>query len=128
MLKFYICRTCGNLVLKVEDGGTTPSCCGRPMSYLSPASTDGAIEKHVPAIIYKDVNTNGKTVLITVGTSPHPSESHHYIEFIAIETNLGIYIHHLSAGDDPCATFLLANNENIINAYAYCNLHGMWIN
>lgn len=127
MLKFYICKTCGNLILKVEDGGNTPVCCGKQMSALIPASTDGAIEKHVPVIDCSDITPEKKTIHIHVGSTPHPSETYHYIKWIALETNKGIHLHYLNIGDDPCASFILCEEEDILHAYAYCNLHGLWM-
>ena len=47
------------------------------------------------------------------------------IEFIEIETKRGVQRKNLKPGDTPVVTFKLVNDE-FVNAYAYCNLHGLW--
>ena len=49
-MKFYRCETCGNIITKVNDGKVPVVCCGTPMKELVPGATDGAFEKHVPAV------------------------------------------------------------------------------
>lgn len=85
-------------------------------------SVDASVEKHVPQI-----EINGNKVTITVGSVIHPMEEKHYIEFIEIETKKGIQRKNLAPGDEPKAEFILVNDE-LLCAYAYCNLHGMWDN
>ena len=34
--KFYICRTCGNIIEKINDSGVPVVCCGKPMEELVP--------------------------------------------------------------------------------------------
>ena len=82
-------------------------------------TTDGAHEKHVPAISITD-----NTVTVKVGSVEHPSFPAHYIEFIVLETNTGIHTKWLKPGDKPEAEFKI--NEPVIAAYEYCNLHGLW--
>lgn len=131
MEKFYLCSVCGNLVEKVIDGNTNPNCCGRPMRELRPESTDGALEKHVP-IFQVSFNTgdNGKVkrVLVQIGAIEHPMEKTHYIEWIEIETDKGTQRKRLYEGSDPVALFYIADTERILNIYAYCNLHGLYVN
>lgn len=127
MLNFYICNVCGNIVLKIQDSGNTPSCCNTMMTKLNPASTDGALEKHVPVIRYDGSASGGKAVHIDVGSEPHPSDKSHYIEWIVLETSTGIHLHHLNPGDTPHAVFILDEGEQALNAYSYCNLHGLWV-
>ena len=50
----------------------------------------------------------------------------HYIMFICIETSRGHQIKYLNPGEKPEAEFLLADGEELIAAYEYCNLHGLW--
>ena len=52
-------------------------------------------------------------------------EEKHYIEFIEIETKNGVQRKNLKPGDEPKAIFVLEDDE-FVNAFAYCNLHGMW--
>ena len=88
---------------------------------LIPNTTDAAGEKHVPVI-----TTNGNEVKIEVGSVEHPSLPAHFITFILLETSSGIHTKWLKAGDVPSATFILAEGENVVSAYEYCNLHGLW--
>ena len=46
--KYYICKHCGNIVLKAKDSGVPVVCCGEPMTELIAGTSDGAREKHVP--------------------------------------------------------------------------------
>lgn len=50
----------------------------------------------------------------------------HYIKFIIIETNLGMYIRYFKIGDKLEFDFVLAINEKINNIYSYCNVHGLF--
>ena len=89
---------------------------------LTPKTTDGAHEKHVPVInVYTD-----NSVAVHIGSVEHPSLPTHYIEFILLETNTGIHTKWLKPGDVPMATFHLTPGEQVISAYEYCNLHGLW--
>lgn len=83
-------------------------------------SVDASVEKHVPNVLI-----DGNKVIVTVGSVIHPMEEKHYIEFIQIETKSGIQRKYLKPGDEPKAVFVLEDDE-FVNAYAYCNLHGMW--
>lgn len=89
---------------------------------LTPNTTDGAHEKHVPVI-----STSDDTVTIQVGSVEHPSLPAHYIEFIVLETTTGIHTKWLKPGDKPMASFKLVDGEKVLAAYEYCNLHGLWM-
>ncbi len=120
-MKYYICEHCGNIIEYVKDSGVPVMCCGQKMTEIVPGTSDGAIEKHVPV-----VTVSGNEVLVQVGSVEHPMVEEHYIEWIVIETEKGSQKVRLSAGDEPKAKFLLAENDRPISAYAYCNLHGLW--
>lgn len=89
---------------------------------LIPNTTDAAGEKHVPVI-----TKNKDEVTVKVGSVEHPSLDAHYIEFIVLITKTGCQMKWLKPGDTPKATFKLAEGENLIAAYEYCNLHGLWM-
>lgn len=130
MVKFYICSICGNLIEKIVDGDTTPSCCGRTMRELRPESTDGALEKHVPTFKCDVIDNNTskfKQVTIQIGEVEHPMEKQHHIEWVEIETNKGTQRKMLQEGDSPTALFIIGEKEELLNIYAYCNLHGLYI-
>lgn len=126
MLYFYLCKICGNLILKIEDSGNTPACCGQSMQKLVPASTDGALEKHVPVKILENESEDRIAVHVSIGSTPHPMETAHFIQWVALETDQGIQLKRLHPGDDPKVTFWIESYEQVIAVYAYCNLHGLW--
>lgn len=120
--KFLLCRRCGNLIEMVNDSGVTPICCGTDMNELTPNSVEAATEKHIPV-----VEIDGNIAKVTVGSTLHPMEEAHYIEWIYLETSNGIKRVKLRPGEEPIANFALLKDESVISAYAYCNLHGLWI-
>ena len=120
-MKFYKCDLCGRIVEIVKDSASQLVCCGQPMTELVPGSVDAAVEKHVPV-----VEVNGKTVTVKVGEVEHPMMDAHYIEWIAIATREGYQRKELKPGEKPVAVFELSDTDCFENAYAYCNLHGLW--
>ncbi len=120
-MKFYRCEHCGNIIAKVHDSGVDVICCGDTMKELVPGTSDGAFEKHVPVYEIKD-----NMVHVKVGSVEHPMAEEHYIQWIAIETNLGNQRKCLNPGDKPEACFALCEGEKITAVYEYCNLHGLW--
>lgn len=88
---------------------------------LKPNTTDGAEEKHVPSVL-----VDGNRVTVEVGSVPHPMLEEHYITAIYLETKLGGQLHRLNPGEKPQAEFLLAEGDEPVAAYEYCNIHGLW--
>lgn len=119
---FYRCKICGNLIAMVEDSGMVPVCCNQPMEKLAPGSIDASHEKHVPVITCDD-----RKVTITIGSTPHPMTEMHFIEWIWLQTTRGAHLRCLGSGCEPSACFRLAKGEEPLCAYAYCNLHGLWM-
>ncbi|GAA6393418.1 Desulfoferrodoxin [uncultured Flavonifractor sp.] len=120
-MKFYRCEHCGNIITFVHSAGVPVMCCGQKMTELVPGTTDGAAEKHVPV-----VEVQGSTVQVKVGSVEHPMLPEHFIQFIAIETKHGSQIKYLQPGEKPQASFVLADGDQLVAAYEYCNLHGLW--
>ena len=120
-MKFYICKHCGNIIAIAEDKGVPVVCCGEKMSELVPGSVDAAQEKHVPVI-----EVNGNLVTVTVGSVEHPMLEEHHIGWIALETKEGNQRKTLPVGGKPQATFALTDGDEVVAAYEYCNLHGLW--
>ena len=120
-MKFYRCEHCGNIVTFLHAAGVPVMCCGQKMTELVPGTTDAALEKHVPAVEVK-----GGKVYVQVGAVEHPMLPEHYIQWIALETNLGSQIRYLQPGQAPKAEFLLVEGEELVAVYEYCNLHGLW--
>ncbi len=121
-LTIYRCNTCGNLICMLEDSGVVPVCCGQSMQKLSVNSTDASIEKHVPVIKAED-----SQVRIYIGEITHPMLPDHHIEWIFLLTSQGFYCRSLKADEYPEAVFTVYPDETVLSAYAFCNLHGLWV-
>ena len=119
--KFFVCKHCGNIVAMIRDKGVPIYCCGEEMQELIPDTTDASGEKHIP--VYE---VEGNTVHVTVGSVEHPMLDAHYIEWILLETKQGRQRKTLRPGDKPVATFALVEGDDVVAAYEYCNLHGLW--
>ncbi|MGI6205382.1 MAG: desulfoferrodoxin family protein [Anaerovoracaceae bacterium] len=119
--RFFKCHKCGNIYAVVEDSGCRVSCCGSPMEEIIPGAVDASEEKHVPVI-----EQDGQKVTIKVGSAVHPMTSEHYIEWISIETKEGNQRKVLEPESAPEASFVLTDDDELLAAYAYCNLHGLW--
>lgn len=120
-MRFFICDTCGNIISHIKDSGVRVVCCGKTMRELIPNTKDAAAEKHVPVI-----KAAGKIVEVTVGSVEHPMLPEHYIQWIAIHTKQGNQRKELKPGDKPTACFSLCEGDEVIEAYAFCNLHELW--
>lgn len=120
-MKFYICKTCGNIITKVKDSSVPVVCCGKVMEELIAGSVEASVEKHIPAF-----TVDGNKVFVMVGDVEHPMIKEHFIEWIAIETQLGTQIKYLSPEEKPAASFNIGSQDKLIAVYAYCNIHGLW--
>lgn len=120
-LEFYVCELCGNLVELAINGGGDLSCCGQPMKKLEANTTDAAGEKHVPV-----VEVDGQKVVVKVGSVLHPMEEKHHISFVYLVTEKAVMRVDLEVGKDPIAEFTIAEDDKVVAAYEYCNLHGLW--
>lgn len=123
--KFYKCPICGNVILKVEDSGITPHCCGQPMTELKAGSIDASKEKHVPVF----ERLNECMVRVKVGSDPHPMNPEHNIRFVYLETIHGGQLRYLTMGDMIAreASVDICNcKDPVMAVYEYCNIHGLW--
>jgi len=91
------------------------------MSEIIPNTTDAAQEKHVPVI-----EVSGQKVTVKVGSVEHPMTEAHYIQWIALETKEGNQRKELKPEGKPVAEFTMCEGDEVVAAYAYCNLHGLW--
>jgi len=112
MLKFYQNAETGEISTEALAG----------FQELIPNTVDAAREKHVPVI-----SREGQTVTVEVGSTPHPMTEKHYITWILLETNDGIERIELTPDDEPAAQFFASEDSELIAAYAYCNIHGLWM-
>lgn len=117
-VEFYRCEMCGNMVVKIKNGGGTLVCCGKNMTKLTANSTDAAQEKHVPVV----TRENGK-IKVAVGSTLHPMLPEHHIEWIALVSGDRVELKYLQPGMQPVAEFEDAESGTV---YEYCNLHGLW--
>lgn len=121
-VKFYKCLHCGNVAVKPYDVGVPLFCCGEQMAELIANGTDAALEKHVPV-----VRNDGSHVRVEVGSTLHPMTPAHLITFICLVTKQGYQIHRFTPEDAPVADFALAEGDEVLKVYEYCNLHGLWV-
>ena len=119
-MKIYVCKKCGNVVLKLEDKSEELKCCGEKMELVDANTTEAATEKHLPVYEIKEGMIN-----IKVGEVEHPMTDEHYISFIILASDDNYMIRKLKAGDKPEAGFPYDKSYNKI--YAYCNLHSLWL-
>ncbi|MFA4941857.1 MAG: desulfoferrodoxin [Patescibacteria group bacterium] len=117
--EIYKCNVCGNIVEMNHTGVGQLVCCGQPMVLQVANTVDAAKEKHVPVIEKTD---NG--IKVKIGSTPHPMEEAHYIEWIEIIADEKSYKRFLKPGAAPEAEFCIEAKK--IKARAYCNLHGLW--
>ena len=110
-VKFYKCAHCGNVVAVLVDGGVTP---------VQAGTTDGAHEKHVPA-----VEREGDELRVRVGSVEHPMLPEHYIQFIAVACEKRLQVAHLKPGEAPEAVFHVPAGA-AVTVYELCNIHGLW--
>jgi superoxide reductase len=120
--KFYICKKCGNTIGLINNAGVPLVCCGEEMTELVPNTTDAAVEKHVPVI-----KVNGNTVVVEIGSVPHPMTEEHHISWVYIMTEKGGQRKTLAPNDKPELEFALTSDDKLLKVYAYCNLHGLWM-
>lgn len=107
--------------MKPVDSGVPLVCCGEEMAVLEANSTDAATEKHVPA-----VTVTGNEVHVEVGSTQHPMEEDHYIEWVYLVTEKGVQSKCFKPGEVPAADFVLVDDRPIA-VYEYCNKHGLWV-
>lgn len=120
-MKFFKCAKCGQIVAKVEAKGCPIFCCGEEMQEMVANTTDAAQEKHVPVI-----ETADGVVTVTVGSVEHPMLEEHFIQWIVLQTKEGNQRKALKPGDAPKAVFYIGPDDEVVAAYEYCNLHGLW--
>lgn len=118
--RFYVCKTCGNLIGMIHCSGVEIICCGEPMTELVPGVQDASLEKHVPV-----VTALGDTVTVEVGSVAHPMVPEHWIQWIYLQTEKGGQRKALDPGEAPRAVFTLIDDKPVA-AFEYCNLHGLW--
>ncbi len=118
-LGVYKCEVCGNIVEVLHQGKGTLVCCGQDMKLMEEQTADQTTEKHVP--VAEKISSGIKAV---VGSTLHPMEEKHYIEWIQIITGEGAFRKFLKPGDKPEALF--TDVEGLEKIREYCSIHGLW--
>ncbi len=118
-MKHYVCKRCGDLVAMVNGDGKRLACCDCSMEELTPRWEGLGAEKHTPTM-----EQYGNRVHVWV---PHPMEREHRVDWICLVTDKGSQRKLLAPGGESFAEFYLDEDERVIKAFAYCNLHGLWV-
>tara|TARA_Y100000031_G_C8215815_1_gene383269 strand:+ start:707 stop:1084 length:378 start_codon:yes stop_codon:yes gene_type:complete len=117
--RVYKCNLCGIIVEVLHAGEGELVCCEEPMELLQEKTSDVGLEKHVPVI-----ETTASGIKVKVGSVPHPMEEAHYIEWVEVITDGGIYRKFLKPGDKPEAEFDVKPQKVV--AREYCTTHSLW--
>ncbi len=115
----YKSNICGNIIEVLHAGEGEMVCCDEPMELLQEKTSDAGLEKHVPVI-----ETTASGIKVKVGSVPHPMEETHYIEWVEVITDGGIYRKFLKPGDKPEAEFDVKPQKVV--AREYCTIHSLW--
>ena len=87
----------------------------RPMELLDEKSADAATEKHMPVI--EKIDGGYK---VTVGSTLHPMEDRHYIEWIELLANAKAYQQFLEPGMPLKATITLFSSTSMSSMLPPC--------
>ena len=118
----YKCALCGNIVEVLHAGAGELVCCGQAMSLMTENTVDAAKEKHVPVI-----TKTADGYKVVVGSTLHPMEEKHWIEWIELMVDDEVYTRLLKPGGKPEASFCICGKKpKTLRAREYCNLHGLW--
>ena len=112
-MKFYECPKCGNIVEILDEQTANLNCCDENMVLMTANIKDAAKEKHIP-----EIQKNDNIINISVGN----------IKWIYILTNKRNIRYNLQPGENPSTKLTLEPQETILEVYAYCNNHGLWLN
>ena len=118
-MQIYKCELCGQVVAVLVGGAGELVCCNQPMKLLEEQTADKTTEKHVPVIERVEGG-----VKVVVGTTLHPMEEKHYIQWIELTADGKVYRQFLEPGDAPEALFPVAAED--LSARELCSVHGLW--
>ena len=123
-MKHFVCKSCGNLVATVQFSGMPLGCCNERMHELVPNAAEASREKHTPS-----VSREGNKVTVRVGRadSAHPMTEEHAIAWVCLVTTRGSHRGELRPEGRAEISFFLSEDEEVIRAFAYCNMHGLWV-
>lgn len=120
-MRLYRCADSGIMLEEINNYDDDIEISFLTISNLIPKENEeGKNEKHIPIFTRK-----GDEVCVKIGSTPHPMTNEHYIEYVELETNKGTYRKKLDK--DPTVCFKVDKDEEILNIYSYCNIHGLWV-
>ena len=105
----------------IKDHGVPIKCCGENMQEITPGTSEGAQEKHIPVYQVK-----GETITVSVGETEHPMTPEHYIDWVCLETEEGFQLKNLTPSMPPQISFCISKGVNVKAVYAFCNQHSLW--
>ncbi len=120
-LGIYKCSKCGNIVQVLHNEKPPVMCCGKPMDRLVENTVDAAVEKHIPVIEKIDGG-----YLVKVGSVAHPMGNDHWIEWIELTSENGLFVQRLILSSTSAPEAIFKTDAGKVVARAYCNLHGLW--
>lgn len=82
---------------------------------------EGDETKHQPI-----VTRDGQIVKVKIGDVMHPMSHEHHISMIFLKTTHGGQYKLLSYQETPIVSFELTDDDQPLEVYGYCNLHGLW--
>lgn len=82
---------------------------------------EGDETKHQPIITHENTK-----VKVKIGDIMHPMTAEHHITMIFLKTTQGGQYKMLSYLETPIVTFELSEDDEPLEVYGYCNLHGIW--
>lgn len=119
-MEVYKCNVCGNIVEVLHEGVGELVCCNQPMEIQGEKTeAEEGVEKHVPVV---EKTENG--VKVKVGSTEHPMEDKHYIEWIEVVSGGEVQRKFLNPGERPEAEFCISGEHELVREY--CNIHGLW--
>ena len=92
-----------------------------PLQLIKVEEHSGDEEKHLPVIEKKD-----HMIKVKIGSIMHPMTNEHHISMIYLKTKQGGQLKILSVLQTPIVSFALSENDEPLEVYGYCNLHGLW--
>lgn len=121
-LSFFLQKESAGFFLGMDAPAGSSVACGSEVLRAVPVGTvDAAKEKHIPV-----VEVHGHEVKVKVGSVAHPMTPEHYIVWVCLKTRKGIQLKELPVDGAPEVTFALTADDQVLEAYEFCNLHGVW--
>lgn len=118
----YRCNVCGNMVEVLHLGTGKLECCQIPMELLEEREEGTGPEKHIPIL-----EKTEEGVKVKVGSTPHPMDENHCIEWVELITNGQVRRKMLKPGDAPEAEFKVKLDDiSQVQVREYCSIHGLW--